>query len=167
MTLKRTGNAAIIVKLNIAALWTKWRDNNFLSDNWQGKRHRSVYCMSNNVAAIFNSDMAAIWWQFPNGKHFPRYKESLFSFQSATGSEIQSKVKHMAAILKSNKAAPWRKFWHCQNVPRHRKHRYRHLNFGPRCNRIGYMGKTMVILAPYWNSIWQPPGFANFWGLFF
>ena len=45
--------------------------------------------MSNNVAAILNSDMAAIWWQFPHGKHYPRYKESLFSFQIATGSEIQ------------------------------------------------------------------------------
>ena len=39
-------------------------------------------------------------------KHFPRYKESLFSFQSATGSEIQSIVKHMVAILKSNMVAP-------------------------------------------------------------
>ena len=63
MTLKRTGNAAVIVKLNIAALWTKWRDNNFLSDNWQGKRHLSIMenGMSNNVAAILNSDMAAIY----------------------------------------------------------------------------------------------------------
>ena len=100
-------------------------------------------------------------------KHFPRYKESLFSFQSATGSEIQSNVTHMAAILKSNMAAPWRKFWHCQNVPRHRKHRYRHLNFGPRFNRTGDMGKTMVILAPYWKSIWRPPEVANLLGLFF
>ena len=39
------------------------------------------------------------------GKHFPRYKESVFSFQSATGSEIQSNVKHMAAILEINMAA--------------------------------------------------------------
>ena len=124
MTLKRTGNAAVIVKLNMAALWTKWRDDNCLSDNWQGKRHLSIMenCMSNNVAAILNSNTAAIWWQFPHSKHFPRYKESLFSFQSLTGSEIQSNVKHMAAILKSNMAAPWRKFLHCQNVPRHRKH---------------------------------------------
>ena len=119
------------------------------------------------MAAILNSDMAAIWWQFPHGKHIPRYEESLFYFQSATGSEIQSNIKHMAAILKSNMAAPWRKFWHCQNVRRHRKHMYRHFNVGPRCNRIGYMGKTMVIVAPYWKSIWRPPGFANLWGLFF
>ena len=28
-------------------------------------------------------------------------------------------------------------------------------------------GKTMVILAPYWKSIWRPPGVAHFWGLFF
>ncbi len=99
MTLKRTGNADVIVKLNIAALWTKRRDNNFLSDNWQGKRHLSIMenCMSNNVAAILNFDMAAIWLQFPHSKHFPRYKVSLFSFQSATGSEIQINVKHMAA----------------------------------------------------------------------
>ncbi len=40
------------------------------------------------------------------------------------------------------------------NIPRYRKHRYRHLNVGPRCNRTGDMGKTMVILAPYWKSIW-------------
>ena len=37
--------------------------------------------------------------------HFPRYRELLFSFQSAIGSEVQN-VKHMAAILKSNMAAP-------------------------------------------------------------
>ena len=161
MTLKRTGNAAVIVQLNIAALWTKWRDNNFLGDNWQGKRHLSIMenGMSNNMVAILNSDMAAIWWQFPHGRHFPRYKKCLFSFQSATGTEIQSNVTHMAA--------PWRKFWHCQNVPRHRKHRYTHLNFGPRCNWTEYMGKTMVILAPYWKSIWRPPEVANLWGLFF
>ena len=124
----------------LAAIWTKWRYNNFLSDNWQGKRHLSIMdnCMSSNVAAILNSDMAAIWWQFPHSKHFPRNKEPLFSFQSAIGSEIQSNVKHKAATLKANMAAPWRKFWHCHNVPRHRKHRYRHLHFGPRWNRTGY-----------------------------
>ena len=43
---------------------------------------------------------------FYHSNHFPRYKESLFSFQSAIGSELQSNVKHMAAILKSNMAAP-------------------------------------------------------------
>ena len=37
--------------------------------------------------------------------HFPRYKESLFSFQSAIVSEIQCNVKHMAANLKFNMAA--------------------------------------------------------------
>ena len=37
--------------------------------------------------------------------YFPRYKESLFSFQSAIISEIQCNVKHMAAILKFNMAA--------------------------------------------------------------
>ena len=84
------------------------------------------------------------------------------SKQSAIISEIQSNVKHLAAILKSNMAPSWRKFWHCQNVPRHWKHRYRHLNCGPRCNRTGDMGKTMVILAPYWKSIWRP-----FWGSIF
>ena len=151
------------------AIWTKWRYNNFLSDNWQCKRHLSLFenCMSNNVAAILNFDIAAIWWQFPHSNHFPTYKESLFSFQSAIGNEVQSNVKHMAAILKSNMAAPGRKLWDCQNVPRHRKHRYRHYNVGPRCNRTGDMGKTIVILAPYWKSIWRPPGVANFWGLFF
>ncbi len=116
----------------MAAIWTKWRDTNFLSDNWQGKRHLTIMgnCMYNNVAAILNSDMAAIRQQLPHSKHFPRYNESLYSFQSATGGEIQSNVKHMAAILKYNMAAPWRQFWHCQNVPRHRKHRHGHLNFG-------------------------------------
>ena len=29
------------------------------------------------------------------------------------------------------------------------------------------MCKTMVILAPYWKSIWRPPGVAIFLGLFF
>ena len=28
------------------------------------------------------------------------------------------------------------------------------------------MGKTMVILAPYWKSIWWPPRVANFWDQF-
>ena len=37
--------------------------------------------------------------------HFSRYKESLFSFQRETVSEIQCNVKHMAAILKFNMAA--------------------------------------------------------------
>ena len=168
MTLKRTGNTAVIGKLNMAAIWEKWY-NNFLSENWQGKRQLSIMenCMSNNVVAILNSDMVAIWWQFPDSKHFPRCKESLFSFQSAIISEIQSNVKHFAAILKSNMAASWRKFWHCQNVPRHRKHRYRHLNCGPRCNRTGYIGKTMVILAPYLKSNMAATRGANFGGLFF
>ena len=35
------------------------------------------------------------------------------------------------------------------------------------CIRTGDMGKTMVILAPYWNSIWRPPGVANFLGSIF
>ncbi len=63
--------------------------------------------MSNNVAAILNSDMAAIDDNFHMVNIFldHDYKESLFSFQSATGSEIQRNVKHMAAILKSNMAA--------------------------------------------------------------
>ena len=107
MTLKRAGNAAVIVKLNMAAIWTKWRYNNFLSDNWQGKGHMSIMenGMYNNVAAILNSDMAAILWrQFQNSKYFPRYKVSLFSFQSTIGSEIQTNVKHMVDILKSNMA---------------------------------------------------------------
>ena len=166
MTLKRTGNSAIILKLNMAAIWTEWRYNNFLSDNCQGKRHLLIMenWMSNNVAAILNSDMAAIWWQFPHSKHFPRYKESLFSFQSAIRSKIRSNINHMAVILKSNMAAPWPKFWHCENVHIYRKHRYRHLNCSPRWNRTGYMGKTFVILAPYWKSTWRPPGVANFWG---
>ena len=62
MTLKRTGNAAVIGKLNMAAIQAKWRYNNFLSDNRQGKRHLSIMenCMSNNVVAILNSNMAAI-----------------------------------------------------------------------------------------------------------
>ena len=29
------------------------------------------------------------------------------------------------------------------------------------------MGKTMVSLAPFWKSLWRPPGVANCWGLFF
>ena len=92
-------------------------------------------------------------------------KESLFSFQSAIGSEIQSNVKHTVVILKIKMAALWRKLWHCQNVHRYRKHWYtpRHLNFGPKCNRTGDMGNTMVILAPCSKSIWRPPGVANFW----
>ncbi len=106
----------------------------------------SDICLSWKIACL-------IMWR---PSWIPRYKESLFSFQSATGSEIQR-----------NMTAPWRKFWHCQNVRRHRKHRYRHLHCGPRCNRTGDMGKTMVIVAPYWKSIWRPPGFANLWGLFF
>ena len=94
--------------------------------------------MSNNKAAISNSYIAAIWCQFPDMKNVPRYKESLFPLLTAIWIDIQSNVKHMPAILKSNVAAPWRNFWHCHNVPRHQKHRYRHLHFGPRCNRTGY-----------------------------
>ena len=64
--------------------------------------------MSNNVAAILNTDMAAILLQCPHSKVFlcRPYKESLLSFQSAIGSEKLSNLKHMAVILKSNMAAP-------------------------------------------------------------
>ena len=150
------------------AIWTKWRYNNFLSENWQCRRHMSLYenCMSNNVAAILNFDIAAIWWQFPRSDHFPTYKESLFSFQSAIGNEVQSNVKHMAAILKSNMAAPGRKFWDCQNVPRHRKHRYRHYNVGPRCNRTGDMGKIMVIWRHIGNQYGGHQG-SQIFGVYF
>ena len=50
----------------------------------------------------------------------------------------------MAAILKSNMAAPDVNSDIAKMFldPRHRKHRYRHLNFGPRCNRTGDNGQN-------------------------
>ncbi len=81
------------MKLNIPALWTKWRDNNFLSDNWQGKRYLSIMenGMSNNVAAILNSDMAAIYVDnFHMVKNFLGIK-SLY-FLSKVQQEVRYKV---------------------------------------------------------------------------
>ena len=122
------------------------------------------------------SVIAAFFWahnyvseQFGNyvvygSNNFPRYKESLFSFQSAIGSERRSNVIHMAAILESNMAAPdvnfdiAKRFLYIEN-------RYRHLNGGPRCN-ISLEQELWAKLWSFWHHIGNQYG-GHHWSRIF